>query len=68
MKKQVSEFMTQIETLDTSVKRDDRAAVDGIFDAEQNIRDQISLIAPDLDVSKVNAFKKVVGEKVVVIM
>ncbi|QHO41133.1 uncharacterized protein DS421_5g143070 [Arachis hypogaea] len=68
LKKQISKLMTQIEILDTSVKRAERVAMDGVFDAEQNILDQIRLLAPDLDVSTVNAFKKMVDGKIVEIL
>ncbi|KAL4329719.1 hypothetical protein AHAS_Ahas13G0328200 [Arachis hypogaea] len=68
LKKQVSEFVAKIEQLKLSVQKAERAVVDGIFDAERNILNQIKLIASNLDVFKVNAFKKVVDGKVVSIM
>ncbi|KAL4287015.1 hypothetical protein AHAS_Ahas19G0143900 [Arachis hypogaea] len=65
LKKHVFKLITQIETLDTSFKRAKRAAMDRVFDVEQNILDQIRLLSPDLDVFEVSSFKKVVDVKIV---
>ncbi|KAL4306192.1 hypothetical protein AHAS_Ahas16G0153700 [Arachis hypogaea] len=68
LKKQVSKLIRKIEELEILVKKVEQATVDGVFDAVQNILDQIKLRAPNLDVSKVDAFKKVVDGKVVSIV
>ncbi|XLS68991.1 hypothetical protein HN51_020014 [Arachis hypogaea] len=65
LKKEVSKLMKKIKELNLSVRKAEQAAVDGIFYAEKNILDQIKLKAPNLDVSKVDVFKKVVNKKVV---
>ncbi|KAL4276391.1 hypothetical protein AHAS_Ahas20G0202500 [Arachis hypogaea] len=56
----VSKLIKKIEEFDFSVRKAEHAAVDGVFDAKKYIFDQIKLKAPDLDVSEVDAFKKVV--------
>ncbi|KAL4274855.1 hypothetical protein HN51_057709 [Arachis hypogaea] len=68
LKKQVSELMKNIEELHLAIWRAEQAAIDGVFDAETNIKEQIKLKAPDLDVSEVDAFKKVMDENVVSIL
>ncbi|KAL4321800.1 hypothetical protein AHAS_Ahas14G0146700 [Arachis hypogaea] len=65
--KMIAVANTQIQKLSTSITdlqgRLNKAAVDGEFDVEKSILDQIKLKAPDLDVSEVDAFKKVVDGK-----
>ncbi|KAL4337533.1 hypothetical protein AHAS_Ahas12G0119700 [Arachis hypogaea] len=68
LKKQVSELIRKIEKLELLVKKAECDVVDRVFNAEWNILDQIRLIAPDLDVSEVDAFKKIVVGKVVSIL
>ncbi|QHN96136.1 uncharacterized protein DS421_18g615800 [Arachis hypogaea] len=60
--------MMEIETLIQSVKRVEQAGVDGLFDVEVNMHEQLKLIAPDLDVSLISVFKKVVNGEMVDIM
>ncbi|XLT06267.1 hypothetical protein HN51_045016 [Arachis hypogaea] len=68
LKKQVFELTKKIKELNLSVRKAEQTAVDGIFYAEKNILDQIKLKAPDLDISEVVVFKKVVDRKVVSIL
>ncbi|XLS59044.1 hypothetical protein HN51_008799, partial [Arachis hypogaea] len=46
-------------TLAKTAENAEQAAIDAIFDAEKNILNQIKLLAPELDISSVSAFKKV---------
>ncbi|QHO33844.1 uncharacterized protein DS421_9g261840 [Arachis hypogaea] len=55
-------------TLAKTAENAERAAIDGIFDAEKNILNQIKLLALELDISSVSAFKKVMDGQVVNIM
>ncbi|KAL4369803.1 hypothetical protein AHAS_Ahas06G0002300 [Arachis hypogaea] len=77
--KMIADANAQIQKLNTSVtvlqdkqtsleNEAEQAAVDGVFDVEQNILDQIKLRAHNLDISKVDAFKKVVDGKVISIV
>ncbi|KAL4315255.1 hypothetical protein AHAS_Ahas15G0166800 [Arachis hypogaea] len=68
MKKQVSELIRKIEELKLSVQKVECVAVDGVFDVEQNILDQIKPRTPDLEISEVDVFKKVVDGKVVSVL
>ncbi|XLT29611.1 hypothetical protein HN873_060903 [Arachis hypogaea] len=47
LKKQVFELIERINGLELSVRKAEQAVVDGAFDAERNILDQIKLRAPD---------------------
>ncbi|KAL4374899.1 hypothetical protein AHAS_Ahas05G0227900 [Arachis hypogaea] len=58
----------KVEELELSIKKAEQMAADGIFYAKRNILDQIKLKAPDLDVSKVDAFKKVMDGNFVSIL
>ncbi|KAL4316822.1 hypothetical protein AHAS_Ahas15G0323500 [Arachis hypogaea] len=63
--KKVVEMEKNNSTLAKTVENAERAAIDGIFDAEKNIFNQIKLLAPELDISSVSAFKKVMDGQVV---
>ncbi|KAL4329164.1 hypothetical protein AHAS_Ahas13G0272700 [Arachis hypogaea] len=68
LRRQVSELISKIKKLETSVKNVEHAVMDGVFDVEQSIHGQIKLIAPDLDVFEIVAFKKVMDGRIVSIL
>ncbi|QHO43155.1 uncharacterized protein [Arachis hypogaea] len=66
--KKVVEIEKNNSTLAKTAENAEQAAIDAIFDAEKNILNQIKLLAPELDISSVSAFKKVMDGQVVNIM
>ncbi|QHO19621.1 uncharacterized protein DS421_11g330580 [Arachis hypogaea] len=66
--KEVAEKEKNNSTLAKTAENVERAASDVIFYAEKNIFNQIKLLAPELDIFSVSAFKKVVDGQVVDIM